>query len=366
MKHVIQSALGWVILGAHLLLYQTAFPLIVGSNSVLSREAHVTFPAEDGNNEIRGFAAMENGFALENSTTTCLFNDFFPVSGEIVLNSGTLTLSRDLVLSNVTTWTSLGNVTGNSYNIYLSNGLSSLGSAALEGNFSFDTVSLSLNSNITLHSSILFQGSCTLNGRGNVLDLSDSGKIIIGDSGSLLIKDVTLQGISDGKIYCADSLGTITFEDVIWIQDSNYSFTQGKFEVIENFLMKGPTTIFAYQSDQQSSIGAYSMIKFDSGMTFSYDPPTASNDLLAFVNSTAVMHLEDTTLHSTTTGLHLTKGTLEVNGDCFISSDATVEGEGIMIGDGVLAVNDVDIKYFAESSLKVVSGYLVYNNIDPA
>jgi hypothetical protein len=54
--------------------------LIIGSNGTVSVESYVTFPESDiTSNEIRGFAMMANGFALENSNTELLFSGFFPL-----------------------------------------------------------------------------------------------------------------------------------------------------------------------------------------------------------------------------------------------------------------------------------------------
>jgi len=72
----------------------------VGSNTASSRQLKTFFPAIDNNNLMCGFAVFEKGLTLEDSTTTCSFDAFFPVSGDVVLNGGILRLLRDIELKN--------------------------------------------------------------------------------------------------------------------------------------------------------------------------------------------------------------------------------------------------------------------------
>lgn len=95
----------------------TAQPVVVGSDTAVSRQGNTSFPAADSDNEIRGFAAMENGFTLENNTASCLFNAFFPISGDIIFNCGTLNLNEDLVCEVGASITNVGSINGNSYTL---------------------------------------------------------------------------------------------------------------------------------------------------------------------------------------------------------------------------------------------------------
>jgi len=60
-------------------------PIVVGSNTAVSRQGVATFPKADSDNEIRGFATMAGGFNLEDYTTSCIYNAFFPVLSNIKL-----------------------------------------------------------------------------------------------------------------------------------------------------------------------------------------------------------------------------------------------------------------------------------------
>lgn len=93
--------------------------LIVGSNTAVSRQSSIIFPSIDSDNEMRGFAVFEKGFTIEDSSTTCSYNDFFPVSGDIYLNSGTLILYTDFVLSKTVRILTGGTINGQGYRMEL-------------------------------------------------------------------------------------------------------------------------------------------------------------------------------------------------------------------------------------------------------
>jgi len=90
--------------------------LVVGSNTAVSREEVPTFPAADSDNEMQGFGAFENGFILEDNSTTCTFDSFFQISGDVTLKGGTLYLQKDLVFTG-SIQISGGHIDGNGYSV---------------------------------------------------------------------------------------------------------------------------------------------------------------------------------------------------------------------------------------------------------
>ena len=99
------------------------------------------------------------------------------------------------------------------------------------------------------------------------------------------------------------------------------------------------------------------------GSRLSYAPLTADRDRLLFYNCKSILELQHATLHSTSTGWMMMGGTLEVSGDSFIESDATVIDEGIWFGNGVSAMYDLCIDNLPNANLEVVSGYVVDKNV---
>lgn len=89
----------------------------VGSNTAVSRQTSTIFPNTDSDNTMLGFASFEGGVALEDSTTSCTHNGFFPVSSALNIAGGTLVLNKDLVLDSAATFDNVGTVMGNSYSI---------------------------------------------------------------------------------------------------------------------------------------------------------------------------------------------------------------------------------------------------------
>ena len=100
-----------------LLLCRSVLGIVYGSDAVVSRQSVVTFPAPDVDNEMRGFGVFESGFTLANNTTTCLFNSFFPVSGIVNFNGGTLDLNLDLLFHNSVDIASAGTISGSGYSV---------------------------------------------------------------------------------------------------------------------------------------------------------------------------------------------------------------------------------------------------------
>lgn len=105
----------------HLLsIFLPCSALIIGSDTTVSRETAATFPAADTNNTILGFASMDHGFKFENSSTTCTFNDFFPVSSIVNIRGGKLVLARDLTFDSNAYVIRGGRYEGNNYAIEFS------------------------------------------------------------------------------------------------------------------------------------------------------------------------------------------------------------------------------------------------------
>jgi len=92
--------------------YVPAHSVIVGSNTAPSRQAQATFPANDLTNEMRGFAAFENGFILTGPAATVLFTSFFPISGNVDMRGGRLNLARTVMFDDSVSFLSTGTIAG--------------------------------------------------------------------------------------------------------------------------------------------------------------------------------------------------------------------------------------------------------------
>lgn len=220
-----------------------------------------------------------------------------------------------------------------------------------------------LRSDMQLTKPIILDGNCTLHGGGYTIDFAGTGSLVVTSGSSLEINDVTFVNVTNNRLVNLDTTSTVTLRNVTMIVEGDVTFDTGVLAVTGDTIISG-TQVFIYTSEQQSSIHENATLCFDQGMTFSYAPTIADNSLLQLASSNAVLALKGASLHATTTGLHFQNGILDIDGTCVVTSDATVQAEGIMFGDGASAVNDTKIKIGPESILDVERGIVVYNNVN--
>ncbi|MCX5921735.1 MAG: hypothetical protein NTX86_00160 [Candidatus Dependentiae bacterium] len=356
MKHAI--IVGIVISSLGALYVGSLYSVVIGSNTVPSVQGLASFPAVDVDNEMRGFAAFSGGFTLATAATSCIFNSLYPVIGNMTMNGGILNLSRKLVLGNTAVFANGGRINGNNYSLLLPNKISTFSFPAAV--MTFVDIAVQMNSDVALQALMTFTGVSVIDGQGYTLDCS-SGSLAVGNGSSLALRNLTLTGLSAGKMYCTDSLGTFSFDNVTCVLSNNYTFTQGKLDILGDLMCTGPY-VFCYQSTRTSTIYSQASLAFDAGMTFSYNA-SVSGSLLAMADATASLALYETTLYSTVPGLNLTKGQLVVEGSCPVMSTASSSGNGIKLGDGSSASNNLTISILEESGLNLLSGFMVYQNV---
>jgi hypothetical protein len=208
-----------------------------------------------------------------------------------------------------------------------------------------------------LVTTLTFKGTCALDGKGHIMNLSTDGNIVVSPDSVLTLRNITLKGITGTNLRCMSNTTTIFFENVTLQHDANFTFTKGSFEVNHKLVLAGAYA-FAYTSTIPSIILNNSMLMLDRGMTFSYLPGSANRNLLTFEDDTAVLYCNGATLAATTTGMRLTQGTLRFNDDNLIVSTAVNNAQAIKFGTGLSDANDVIVEILPGASIEVVSGYL--------
>jgi 6-phosphogluconolactonase (cycloisomerase 2 family) len=93
--------------------------LIVGSLSTPSSHSNIIFPTADNNNTILGFSKLEEGFSLEDNTTSCTFDGFISLSGNVGLSGGSLYLEQDFILSHTSIISQAGKIYGQNHSVQL-------------------------------------------------------------------------------------------------------------------------------------------------------------------------------------------------------------------------------------------------------
>lgn len=209
---------------------------------------------------------------------------------------------------------------------------------------------------------VIIQGNCFINGNGATITLGDLATIQVASGATLQLKNLVLNNIGGTNLFCADSSGVITFDNASIRQCGDYEFRDGKIQFFGDVYVQGGYQ-FSYSSMQTSTINSYSCLHCDAGTTFNYAPSISSQTLLSLLDSTASLHLYETTLKTSAVGLRLTKGTIYVEGTCPVINSGASKTTGLIFGDGVSSSNDLNIKYLPESGLQLTSGYLVYSNV---
>jgi WD40 repeat protein len=228
--------------------------------------------------------------------------------------------------------------------------------------FGFEGVKIVMNSNINLNVPMACLGTVEIEGNDFTLDCSNMQNFSILNNSTLSLKNMTLTGISGTKISNLNSTGVLKLKNVTWIQNGDYTFNNGSFIIDGSVLLTG-TSNFIYSSSQTSTILSSAFLNFDDSMTFSYAPSSNARNLIQMIDQSSTLNLLNTSLISTRTGLQLTKGTLVVDGQCPVISEAIAQNQGIMFGDGASSANNVTVKVLPESGLNLNSGYLIYNNV---
>lgn len=240
----------------------------------------------------------------------------------------------------------------------------SSGCDCADGCVVFSDLNLFTNNDVTFRNCcITFDGESLISGRGNCLTFLPTCTIRIGNGASLQLKDLTLKGLDNNNFGCLDNLGTVSFHDVHMVLDNDYSFTVGRMDVVKDLKVSGEEHTFSYRSTEESFIRERGRLIMENDTTFSYDPLSASNQLINLTAETSEIRLNGATLHATSTGLVLTKGILSVDRNSFVSSDAVVEAEAIMFGDGVDIANDLQIQELPAGNLDIVQGIALFNNV---
>jgi hypothetical protein len=348
------------------LLILTNFSLqaaVVGSLSTVSDEPFYTFLSTDTDNEILGFAQFNDGFALEDSTTSCIFNGFFPVSGTVSWNGGTMTLMQDLIFKNISSLPTWGNVYGGGYLIDLCQTITALSPV---GTNVLNNTNLTLRADIILTGTLLVQGSCTILGNNQSLIFDTNAAIIVDTGATLEFNNIELNGISDGQIICVDNSSSLYLNNVMWEQNTDVTFSVGSI-LFNNAVDFVGTASFFYESSQSSTILSNSQWTLNKNMTLAIGNQTLTNSTppLVFVDNSSVIKFDNASMIVTDSGIQLTVGTLEFVGNGNLDIASTVTTYGMILGDGVTAANDFTIFFDAGSTLNFSAGYLVYNNTTP-
>ncbi|MFH1643668.1 MAG: hypothetical protein ABIA74_00635 [bacterium] len=222
---------------------------------------------------------------------------------------------------------------------------------------------LIFNSDVNITNTITLSNKCQIDGNNNKISFEKNGNILVDTNSTVTLKNIIFENVKSNKIGCLDNTGKIIFDNVTLNLNNKTNFQYGSFE-IENKLKISGEYHFSYQTTKQSKINSGAILELKDGATLSYEPNSNNNNLIILQDSTSQIYLNEATLHSTTTGIQLTKGTLKVKGLCFIDSDAITKAQAVKFGDGLISGNNLNINIEPESNLNLINGYWTYKNVN--
>jgi 6-phosphogluconolactonase (cycloisomerase 2 family) len=229
--------------------------------------------------------------------------------------------------------------------------------------FMWSDVNLVLNSNIELKDTCLtFSGLSTIDGRGHCLTLKSTSSMQIAADSSLLMQNLIIKDLSGHQLAFLDATSTASFKDVTLMLDGDYQIDEGKFDVLGSLDVIGQDYAFDYKTTEVSKILDCGVMTMNDGVTFNYEPPIADSQLVQMTAATSKFVLNSATLHTTTTGLQLDMGVLEIDGLSKIVSDGTVAGEAIVFGDGTLSSRNLTVHLLPAANVEL-KGFILDNNI---
>lgn len=185
-------------------------------------------------NRIEGQPLFADPITLNNSSTELIMDIQSQLNKNVVLNGGKVILDGDLLLGDNVVFSGNGQITFNGRQLRLGGHYSAPWANSLYLKHPNDMI---LNSNIDLSGTWTFGGISTLNGNGNVLNLSSGGQLILDPNSILYINDLFVTGLGDtaGKIIMGSGAQVRTANSTYKLND-NVTTNRGTFYV------NGPTT----------------------------------------------------------------------------------------------------------------------------
>jgi len=229
----------------------------------------------------------------------------------------------------------------------------------------YSDLELVLNNDVSLlDTSITFSGECVINGRNNVLSLNGTATLVVEEGASLLLQNITVDGVAEDRIRLLDSQSTLSVEDATFILEDDFSFNEGSLDILGNFTITGTST-FSYTTNQQAIIRG-GRVNDESGAMFYvgsliidhslfyYAPVSSSSSLLVFESELSSLKLISSTLQADT--LSLITGSLLVEGYSYVHGDTM-----ITLGSGTESGN-VCVQLLPAAHLDVI-GTVEYANV---
>jgi hypothetical protein len=193
---------------------------------------------------------------------------------------------------------------------------------------------LELGEDSTLNYTMTFEGATTLDGKGKRMTFNTQNAIEVKENSTLNIRNTVFESAKDTRIKALGPAARITLDNVVFNLDNHMTFSVGGIDIKRDVIFTGSWQVISYTSSSDLIIHKNSRLMFDQGVTFSYEPQDGSKAHLVLTDDTSLLHIKDSTLHSTRTGLNITSGTVVVDGSVTFSSEGINNAEALQLHDG--------------------------------
>ena len=334
-----------------------------GSETVVSIQPNAYFPSSDTDNKMLAFGWFRNGYTLEDTNTSCTFDSAFPVSGDVNMNGGTIYLTADLHLENITTLENLGKIYGNGHIITMDSSVESLINSKV--NTKLVDVELSLASDLEISTTLFFEGNCNVDAQNRRIILAPNIEIVVEKNSTLTIQNMQLKGVQRYNIRCVDDTGTIILDNSSFDLDQDYNFTVGSLQMLNNVDLSGSYTFF-YDSSQSLTIHSTSHCNVADGATLGVRTknPSYGQNFIWFEDNTSEIEVENSSIQVGSAGILLTRGTIIFDGAVNVQANSTSTANGLIFGTGVTA-DDIIVKFNPAARVNFNNSPLTYNLTNP-
>jgi len=337
------------------------FGLIGGDTLYMTKGSFLPYLSVIGSgNNLMGTGDMSGLIMLQGPTAELICSLNGSVLQSILMNGGQVTLSNDLYLGPDVHFSGEGKVNIASYQC-ISGPTDFICTDTIE--WSGDGGSVLFRSNVDLSGMWTFKDSCILDGKGHTLCLENGGNIVVAEGADLTIKDIVLNGVSDGAITLLGDNSRLILDGVYWAQDDDFTFSTGSMKFLNRVDFEGESD-FIYDSSQTSTIGNNSLWVVRDGLTCKIGRKESyvSAEPLYFEDSSSAIKLKNCSFLVTSSGITLKKGKVVIDGDVDIDNLATTTNGAFMLGSGQVG-EDAQLKLESGASIKFKSGWLSYNNV---
>jgi hypothetical protein len=345
------------------LWYMPVFAVTIGSDTAVNR--FYTQQILGTGDRVASFAALYGGVGLTSLTTTATWDSVFALGGPLSLNNGTMLLNTDLLLDNNSIFFSVGSITGQNHQLSLAPTNSLIHtSTATSQRCIISNLNIFLNTDALMRNCfITFTGTNIINGQGAALTLLPTATLILGTNATLQFRNITINGMTPRTLYASTNTSTFMFNNTTINLSSNYTFTIGRFEVYNEVMITGSGFGINYSSTGASFVASAAQLLLDQGVTFSYVPTNASQNLFTFADSTAQLYLRGGIFYTGSGGINFLKGTIMVDKQSYFLNAGATAAAGIILGDGANAVNNAVLDLLPAAVLNVSQGFLVDKNV---